>query len=131
MYTCIYIYIYIYTYVYLSIYLSLSLYIYIYIYLYLSLSIYIYIDIYIYIYMQPKTSPHPRIPAARLFFASQRLSVFSSTWGIPKWGVGITFWAPRQGEGHAGHRQDQGAPPPYMICNVTWGIPCGHEHSTP
>ena len=37
---------------------------------------------------QPKTYPHPQIPAARLFFVILCFSIFSSTWGNPEVGGG-------------------------------------------
>ena len=41
---------------------------------------------------RPKTYPHPRIPAARLFFVILLcVSVFSSTWGNPEVGGGDNF----------------------------------------
>ena len=40
---------------------------------------------------QPKTYPHPRIPAARLFFILAWFSVFYSTWGNPEAGGGDNF----------------------------------------
>ena len=39
-------------------------------------------------HQQPKTYPHPRIPAARLLFVALRVSVFSSTRGNPEVGGG-------------------------------------------
>ena len=41
---------------------------------------------------QPKTYPHPRIPAARLFSVSLCLPMFSSTWGNPEVGGGDNCW---------------------------------------
>ena len=40
---------------------------------------------------QPKTYPHPRLPAARLFVVILRFSVFSPTWGNPEVGGGDNF----------------------------------------
>ena len=37
---------------------------------------------------QPKTYPHPRIPAARLFSVFLCVPMFSSTWGNPEVGGG-------------------------------------------
>ena len=67
--------------------------IYIYIrYLVYLYTIYIYIYIYQDIYQQPKTYPHPRIPAARLFSVFLCFPTFSSTWGNPEVGGGDNFW---------------------------------------
>ena len=41
---------------------------------------------------QPKTYPHPRIPAARLFSVVLCFPMFSSTWGNPEVGGGDNFW---------------------------------------
>ena len=43
-------------------------------------------------YQQPKTYPHPRIPAARLFSVLLCFPMLSSTWGNPEVGGGDTFW---------------------------------------
>ena len=43
------------------------------------------------LYQQPKSYPHPRIPAARLFFVILCFSMFSSTWGNPEVGGGDNF----------------------------------------
>ena len=40
---------------------------------------------------QPKTYPHPRIPAARLFFVFLCFAVFYFTWGNPEVGGGDNF----------------------------------------
>ena len=40
---------------------------------------------------QPKTYPHPRIPAARLFVVILCFSVFSPTWENPEVGGGDNF----------------------------------------
>ena len=60
--------------------------------------VYIYIYIYIYIIhivQQTKTYPHPRIPAARLFFVILFFLCVLPPGEIQKSGVGITFWVPR------------------------------------
>ena len=43
-------------------------------------------------HQQTITYPHPRIPAARLFFVILGCSVFSSTWENPEVGGGDNFW---------------------------------------
>ena len=107
---CIYIYIYMYidmqTHTYINISLSLSVCIYVYIYIYTYIHTYISGRSWLPCRrswtrqrrrgtpgrtQQPKTYPHPRIPATRLFFAVivPCFSVFSSTWGNPHVGVGI------------------------------------------
>ena len=39
-----------------------------------------------------RTYPHPRIPAARLFYVFQCFPMLSSTWGNPEVGGGDNFW---------------------------------------
>ena len=75
------------------------IYIYIHIHIYVYIYIYIYIHIYIYIYIYwlsyaNMICPHPRSPAARLSFVLLCLSVFSSPWGNPEVGGGVTFGVP-------------------------------------
>ena len=43
------------------------------------------------IYRNPKSDPHPRIPAARLFFVFLCFAVFYFTWGNPEVGGGDNF----------------------------------------